>query len=80
MQDVPEMTLTERRKYLARMQPRYLLASRFDRSRLLDEMVVVSGLHRKSIIRLLTAPSLAPRPRTTPAAGPTVLQSRTPSA
>ncbi|HSH77486.1 MAG TPA: hypothetical protein VLA19_03025 [Herpetosiphonaceae bacterium] len=60
------MTLTERRKYLARMQPRYLLANRTTRGQLLDEMQAVTGLHRKSLLRLLTAPSLARRPRTTP--------------
>jgi len=62
------MTLTERRKYLARMQPRYLLADRPTRGQLLDEMMAVTGLHRKSLLRLLNAPSLARRPRTTPRA------------
>jgi transposase InsO family protein len=66
MLDVPSMTLTERRKYLARMQPRYLLADRPTRGQLLDEMMAVTGLHRKSLLRLLNAPSLARRPRTTP--------------
>lgn len=65
MLDVPQMTLTERRKYLARMHPRYLLADRTERSRLLDEMIAVTGLHRKSLVRLLNAGSLARRPRTT---------------
>ncbi len=66
MLDVPLMTLTERRKYLARMQPRYLLADRAARGQLLDEMMAVTGLHRKSLLRLLNAPSLGRRPRTTP--------------
>jgi len=64
MLDVPEMTLTERRKYLARMQPRYLLADRPTRGHLLDEMMAITGLHRKSLLRLLNASSLARRPRT----------------
>lgn len=65
MLDVVEMTITERRTYLARMQPRYLLANRADRSRLLNEMEHVTGLHRKSLLRLLTAPTLVRHPRTT---------------
>ena len=65
MLDVPQMTLTERRTYLARMQPRYRLADRPERSRVLDEMIAVTGLHRKSLVRLLNTGSLARRPRTT---------------
>lgn len=65
MQDETQMTITERRKYLGRMRPRYVLADRADRSRLLDEMESVTGLHRKSVLRLLQAPDLARRPRTT---------------
>ncbi len=66
MLDVPPMTLTERRKYLARMHPRYLAADRTQRGHLLDEMMAVTGLHRKSLLRLLNAPTLARRLRTTP--------------
>jgi hypothetical protein len=65
MQDDTQMTLAERRKYLGRMRPRYLLATRAEQSRLLDEMEAVTGMHRKSLLRLLHAPSLARRPRTT---------------
>jgi len=64
MQDDTQMTLTQRRKYLARMRPRYLLADRAQQSRLLDEMEAVSGMHRKSLLRLLHPPSLAHQPRT----------------
>jgi hypothetical protein len=53
-----EMTLDERRKYLKRMKPRYLKAKRGDRSALLSEMEQVTGMHRKSLTRLLHAPSL----------------------
>lgn len=59
------MTITERRTYLARMHPRYLCATRAERGRLLDEMATVTGLHRKSLLRLLNAPTLARHPRTT---------------
>jgi transposase InsO family protein len=58
------MTITERRTYLARMYPRYLQADRLERGRLLDEMHMVTGLHRKSLLRLLNASSLARKPRT----------------
>jgi hypothetical protein len=58
-----EMTIDERRKYLKKMQPRYLAADRPGRGVLLTEMEAVTGLHRKSLTRLLAAPSLARRPR-----------------
>jgi hypothetical protein len=57
------MTIEERRKYLRRMQARYQQADRAGRGRLLSEMEAVTGLHRKSLLRLLHAPSLARRPR-----------------
>ena len=52
------MTIDERRKYLKRMRPRYERAGREGRSALLNEMEAVTGLHRKSLLRLLHAPSL----------------------
>ena len=64
MLDVPQMTITERRTYLARMLPRYLAADRATRGQLLCEMEAVTGLHRKSLLRLLHAPTLARQPRT----------------
>jgi hypothetical protein len=57
------MTVNERRKCLKRMQGRYLAASRAERSRLLEELVVLTGLHRKSVVRLLKGPTLERRPR-----------------
>ncbi len=63
MLDVPSMTITDRRKYLARMLPRYLAADRPQQSLLLTEMQTVTGLHRKSLLRLLNASSLARQPR-----------------
>src|SRR5438045_3583849 len=48
-----EMTLDERRKYLKRMWPRYAQAERKGRNVLLTEMEQVTGMHRKSITRLM---------------------------
>jgi hypothetical protein len=47
------MTVDERRKYLKRMKPRYERANRKEKARLLNEMEAVTGMHRKSITRLL---------------------------
>jgi hypothetical protein len=52
------MTVNERRKCLKRMQGRYLAATREERSRLLDELAELTGLHRKSVVRLLNGPTL----------------------
>jgi hypothetical protein len=48
-----QMNVNERRKYLRRMQPRYRQASRKERQVLLDEMELVTELHRKSLTRLM---------------------------
>jgi hypothetical protein len=50
------MTVDERYKYLRRMKTRYVKAGRKERKHLLDEMEQVTGLHRKSLIRLLKSP------------------------
>src|SRR3954452_22610685 len=57
------MTVDERRKGLKRMQKRYLAASREERSRLLDELAELTGLHRKSVVRLMKGASLERQPR-----------------
>lgn len=57
-----KMTVDERRKYLRVMKKRYRKASRKERGQLLDEMEAVTGLHRKSLIRLLKG-SLERKPR-----------------
>lgn len=57
------MTINERRTYLKRVLPRYRAANRAERGRLLAEMEAMTGMHRKSLIRLLAAPSLARHPR-----------------
>lgn len=63
MSDAERMTVNERRKCLKRMQSRYLSGTREERSRLLDELVVLTGLHRKSVVRLLKGSSLERQPR-----------------
>src|SRR5712692_10476174 len=61
-----QMTVNERRKYLKGRKRVYQEAKRAERSRLLTEMEQVTGLHRKSLLRLLHAGSLARKKRTTP--------------
>jgi hypothetical protein len=58
-----KMTIDERRKYLRKMRARYVKARRREQSRLLDEMQAVTGLHRKSLIRLMGG-TLERKPRT----------------
>jgi hypothetical protein len=60
-----QMTIDERRKYLTIMKPRYLKATRKERSSLLTEMEQVTGLHRKSLTRLLHTESLIRKKRRT---------------
>jgi len=57
------MTVDERRKCLKRMQRRYLAASREERSRLLDDLAALTGLHRYSVVRLLQGSTLERQPR-----------------
>jgi hypothetical protein len=52
-----EMTVTEHCKYLQRMKPLYAKAERSEQSRMLSDMEQVTGLHRKSLLRLLHAPT-----------------------
>ena len=59
-----EMTIDERRKYLRKMKSRYSKATRQERSQLLGEMEAVTGLHRKSLVRLMRG-SLQRKPRRT---------------
>ena len=57
------MTLGERYVYLERMRRRYAQAGRAERGRLLDEMVAMTGLHRKSVLRRLRPGGLERRAR-----------------
>ena len=56
------MTRASLREYAAKQRERYQGATRVEKHRLLDEVVAVTGLHRKAAIRLLRR---APRPRAT---------------
>lgn len=56
------MDINERRKYLHKMKPLYQKASRSQKSILLTEMEAVTGLHRKSLLRLLRS-DLRRKPR-----------------
>lgn len=58
-----QMTVNERRKYLKLMKSRYQKASRSQQSDLLTEMEQVTGLHRKSLLRLLHAQTLERKKR-----------------
>ena len=58
-----KMGVNERKKYLRLVAPRYARASRRERGRLLTEMGEVTNLHRKSLVRLMNAPSLERAPK-----------------
>jgi hypothetical protein len=58
-----KMTVNERYKYLRKMRERYQGTDRREQGKLLDEMEAVSGLHRKSLLRLMHS-SLERKPRT----------------
>jgi hypothetical protein len=61
------VTRASLREYAAVQRSRYLQGSRNEKRRLLDEVVAVTGIHRKAAIRLLRR---APRPpRASPPAG-----------
>ncbi len=62
MPDQDAMTIDERRKYLRIVWPRYKKADRHGRGVLLGEMQAVTGLERKTLIRLMHG-SLERRPR-----------------
>ena len=66
MPDSEAMTIDERRKCVKRLQGRYLAAGRADRGRLLDDLGALTGLHRKSLVRLLRSADLARHPRARP--------------
>ena len=58
-----KMNVDERRKYLKLVEPRYSKAKRSERGELLTEMREVTGLHRKSLVRLMGMASLERAPK-----------------
>jgi hypothetical protein len=60
------VTRASLREYAAKQRERYHDAPRAEKHRLLDEVVAVTGIHRKAAIRLLRR---APRPRARPGPG-----------
>jgi hypothetical protein len=62
MSNEDKMTIDERRKYLRTMKKRYTEANRKVKEQLLDEMETVTGLDRKTLIRLMHS-SLVRSPR-----------------
>lgn len=64
MEEVGAMSIEERRNYLARMRLRYVPADRKGRGQLLEEMGAMTGLHRKSLVRLMRPGALVRRRRT----------------
>jgi len=63
MPDKEEMSVDERRKYLKLVAPRYTKGKRAERGQLLTEMGEVTGLHRKSLLRLMHLRSLERAPK-----------------
>lgn len=61
-----EMTIDERRKYLRKLLPSYVAAERAGRGGQLDEMGHVTGMHRKSLVRLLAGQDLGRKQRRAP--------------
>jgi hypothetical protein len=62
MPEEEKMTINERFKYLRLVRKQYVKAHRFERGRLLGDMERMTGLHRKSLIRLMGS-SLERKPR-----------------
>jgi hypothetical protein len=58
------MSIDTRRAYLTIMALRYARAGKAERTRLLDEMQIMTEMHRKSLLRLITG-DLARHPRPT---------------
>jgi hypothetical protein len=58
-----KMRIEERYAYLDRMKRRYDRANRAEKVQLLDEMQAMTGLHRKSLLRLMRPPKVERKPR-----------------
>jgi len=63
MSNNEKMNIDERRKYLRLVRPRYRKAGRKEKGQLLDEMVAVTGLERKTLVHLMNG-SLKRKPHT----------------
>ena len=57
MAETDPMTVNERRKYIHKIWGRYRDSTKQEKSLLLDEAVKVTGLHHKSIVRILNGNS-----------------------
>ena len=64
MPTTDEMSVHDRRIYLKQMKRRYVTAPRAERGQLLTEMQQVTGLHRKSLTRLMHSGTLERQART----------------
>ena len=62
MAETDAMTVSERRKYIHKIWGRYRDSPKQEKSQLLDEAVKVTGLHRKSVLRILNG-RLSRKPR-----------------
>lgn len=62
MAETDAMTVSERRKYIHKIWGRYRDSTKQEKSQLLDEAVKVTGLHRKSVLRILNG-RLSRKPR-----------------
>jgi hypothetical protein len=56
MSETEPMSIDERRKYIHKIGGRYRKGSKKEKGRLLDEIEAVTGMHRKSVTRLLNGP------------------------
>ena len=63
MAETDPMTISERRKYIHKIWGRYRDGNKQAKSQLLDEAEQITGLHRKSILRILNG-RLSRKPRT----------------
>lgn len=53
MSETDPMTIDERRKYIHKMWGRYRAAGKSEKTKLLNEIIAVTGMHRKAVIRIL---------------------------
>jgi len=56
MSETEPMSVDERRKYIHKMRGRYRKGSKKEKGELLDEIEAVTGMHRKTVTRLLNGP------------------------